>query len=287
MAARLGIPDAVIKRARARLSEDDARLETLLRQVEQDTKRLDSERDILARELALVRQQQGETEIVLQATKEEVREVRARAHREAREVLALMRQKLRELSNVQVPEQTAIKSVRSDMESLVRMLEPEKVEQGRIPSGGIPDVHPGDQVRVPRLGRSGTVLSVQHGVLELELDGKTLKISAEEVVPGERGKSRKSAAPGWGTDLQELEQAPDRLNLLGLRVEEALAEVDRYLDRVGLCGLSLVTIIHGLGTGALKTAMTGYLKHHPLVAATRAGEPAEGGAGVTVVELKK
>jgi DNA mismatch repair protein MutS2 len=235
----------------------------------------------------LVRRQQGETEIVLQATKEEVREVRARAHREAREVLALMRQKLRELSNVQVPEQTAIKSVRSDMESLVRTLEPEKVEQGRISSGGIPDVHPGDQVRVPRLGRSGTVLSVQHGVLELELDGKTLKISAEEVVPGERGKSRKSAAPGWGTDLQELEQAPDRLNLLGLRVEEALAEVDRYLDRVGLCGLSLVTIIHGLGTGALKTAMTGYLKHHPLVAATRAGEPAEGGAGVTVVELKK
>jgi len=287
MAARLGIPDAVIKRARARLSEDDARLETLLRQVEQDTKRLDSERDILARELALVRQQQGETVAVLQATKEEVREVRARAHREAREVLALMRQKLRELSNVQVPEQTAIKSVRSDMESLVRTLEPEKVEQGRIPSCGIPDVHPGDQVRVPRLGRSGTVLSVQHGVLEIELDGKTLKISAEEVVPGERGKSRKSAAPGWGTDLQELEQAPDRLNLLGLRVEEALAEVDRYLDRVGLCGLSLVTIIHGLGTGALKTAMTGYLKHHPLVAATRAGEPAEGGAGVTVVELKK
>ncbi len=70
-------------------------------------------------------------------------------------------------------------------------------------------------------------------------------------------------------------------------MEEALAEVDRYLDRVGLNGLSIVTIIHGLGTGALKTAMTGYLKHHPLVAATRTGEPAEGGAGVTVVELKK
>jgi DNA mismatch repair protein MutS2 len=288
MAARLGIPDAVIKRARARLSEDDARLETLLRQVEQDAQRLDSERDILARDLALVRQQQGETEAVLQATKDEVREVRAKAHQEAREVLALMRQKLRELSNVRVPEQTAIKSVRSDIESLARTLEPEQVEQGRIPSGGIPDVHPGDQVSIPRLARSGTVLNVQHGVLEIEIDGKTLKISAEEVVPGERGRRpRKAAAPGWGSDLQDLEQAPDRLNLLGLRVDEALAEVDRYLDRVGLSGLTVVTIIHGLGTGALKTAMTGYLKHHPLVAATRAGEPAEGGAGVTVVELKK
>jgi DNA mismatch repair protein MutS2 len=287
MAARLGIPDAVIKRARARLSEDDARLETLLRQVEQDTTRLDSERDTLARELALVRQQQGETVDALQAAKEEVRAVRARAYQESREVLALMRKKLKELSNARAQEQSGLKTVRSDIESLARTLEPEKVEQGQVPSGSMLDVQPGDQVRVPRLARSGTVLSVQHGVLEIELDGKTLKISAEEVVPGGRGKSRKSAAPGWSTDLQELEQAPDRLNLLGFRVEEALAEVDRYLDRVGLCGLSIVTIIHGLGTGALKTAMTGYLKHHPLVAATRAGEPAEGGAGVTVVELKK
>jgi DNA mismatch repair protein MutS2 len=287
MAARLGIPDAVIKRARTRLSDDDARLETLLRQVEQDTQRLDSERDVLARDHAMVRQQQGETEAALQAAKKEAIEVRARAHQEAREVLALMRQKLRELANVQVPDQSGIKNVRSDIESLARTLEPELVEQGRVPSGGMPDVHPGDQVRIPRLARSGTVLCVQHGVLEIEVDGKTLKISAEEVVPGERRQSRKAAAPGWGADLHELEQAPDRLNLLGFRVDEALAEVDRYLDRVGLSGLSVVTIIHGLGTGALKTAMTGYLKHHPLVAGTRAGEPAEGGAGVTVVELKK
>lgn len=287
MAARLGIPDAVIKRARARLSDDDARLETLLRQVEQDTQRLDSERNVLARDLTLVRQQQGETEAALKAAKEEAIEVRARAHQESREVLALMRQKLKELSNARAQEQDGIKTVRSDIESLARTLEPEKVVPERMPSGTMPDVHPGDQVRIPRLARSGTVLFAQHGVLEIEVDGKTLKISAEEVVPGERVRQRKTAAPGWGTDLQELEQAPDRLNLLGLRVEEALAEVDRYLDRVGLCHLSIVTIIHGLGTGALKTAMTGYLKHHPLVAATRTGEPAEGGAGVTVVELKK
>jgi DNA mismatch repair protein MutS2 len=287
MAARLGIPETVIKRARARLSEDDARLETLLRQVEQDTQRLASERDVVARDLARVRQQQGETEAAWKAAKEEARDIRVRAHQEAREVLAQMRLKLRELANTRALEQASIKSTSSDIESLARTLAPEKVEQEQIPSGGMRDVHPGDQVRVPRLARSGMVQSVQHGILEIELDGKTLKISADEVVPGEQGRPCKAAAPGWGADLNELEQAPDRLNLLGFRVEEALAEVDRYLDRVGLSGLSIVTIIHGLGTGALKTAMTGYLKHHPLVAATRPGEPAEGGAGVTVVELKK
>jgi DNA mismatch repair protein MutS2 len=287
MAARLGIPDAVIKRARARLSDDEVRLETLLRQVEQDAQQLAKEREVLATGVALVRRQQGEAEAALQTAKNEAVEVRGRAHRDAREVLAQLRQKLREFSSVQVLEPSVIKSVRSDIESLVRTLEPEPVERGRVPSGGRADLHAGDQVRVPRLARSGTVLSLQHGVLEIELDGKTVKIAAEEAVPGEKGQLRKTAAPGWSADLHEQEQAPDRLNLLGLRVEESLAEVDRYLDRVGLTGLSVVTIIHGLGTGALKTALTGYLKHHPLVAATRTGEPAEGGAGVTVVELKK
>jgi len=54
-----------------------------------------------------------------------------------------------------------------------------------------------------------------------------------------------------------------------------------------MSGLTVVTIIHGLGTGALKTAVTEYLRNHPLIAAIRPGEPAEGGAGVTVAELKK
>ncbi len=188
----------MITRARARLSDDDARLETLLRQVEQDTQRLDSERDMLARDLASVRQQQGETKAVLQAAREEAREVRSKAHQDAREVLALMRQKLKVLANLRAMGQDEVKSVRSEIESLARALEPDQVEQGRTRSGIMPEVHPGDLVRVPRLARSGTVLSLQHGVLEIEVDGKTLKISAEEVVPGERGKSRKAAAAGMG-----------------------------------------------------------------------------------------
>jgi DNA mismatch repair protein MutS2 len=80
---------------------------------------------------------------------------------------------------------------------------------------------------------------------------------------------------------------PDRVNLLGLRVEEALAEVERIIDRAGVQGPHQITIIHGLGTGALKAAVTEYLKVHPVVANFRSGEPAEGGAGVTVAELKR
>ena len=80
---------------------------------------------------------------------------------------------------------------------------------------------------------------------------------------------------------------PDRVNLLGLRVDDALAEVEQLLDRACVQGFHQVLIIHGLGTGALKAAVTEFLKSSPLVASFRSGEPAEGGAGVAVVELNK
>jgi DNA mismatch repair protein MutS2 len=75
------------------------------------------------------------------------------------------------------------------------------------------------------------------------------------------------------------------LDLRGARVEEALDALDRYLDDAGLAGLQQVTIIHGLGTGALRDAVRARAGGHPLVTATRPGERGEGGDGATIVTL--
>ena len=97
-------------------------------------------------------------------------------------------------------------------------------------------------------------------MLEIEVDGKKIKLPAREVMlldPVPQGR-KAGWAPGWGAELHEEEGPSDRLNLLGLRVNEALAEVERFIDRVGMSSLTVVTIIHGLGTGALKTAVTNF-----------------------------
>jgi DNA mismatch repair protein MutS2 len=141
---------------------------------------------------------------------------------------------------------------------------------------------------VARLNKTGLVLCAS-GTLELEVGGKKIRLSAAEVMP-QNPHSRRQApvtTSGWGTELHEEDGASDQLNIIGLRVAEGLAEVDRFIDRAGLSGLSIVAVIHGLGTGALKTAVRDFLKNHPLVASIRPGEPAEGGAGVTVAELRK
>jgi DNA mismatch repair protein MutS2 len=70
-------------------------------------------------------------------------------------------------------------------------------------------------------------------------------------------------------------------------VDDGLSEVGRFIDRAAVGHLSVVTVIHGLGTGALKAAVTDFLKQHPLIASIRQGGTGEGGAGVTVAELKK
>jgi DNA mismatch repair protein MutS2 len=275
-----------VQNARARIGEDDTRLETLLKEVEENSRVLVSEREALERERTIARQARTETESLLMSAKDEARTVKTRAKAQAREVLASLRNRLRELSRTTSIEQAEVNIIASEVEALAHQLEP--VDE-RATSVSEKEWHVGDHIRMVSAGKIGTVLGSHRGMLEIEVDGKKIKLSSKNVVPIEtvsRG-FQPGRVPGWGAELNDEEESPpNRLNILGLRVEQGIAEVDRFIDRSAVAGLSTVTIIHGLGTGALKAAVTERLKHHPLIAAIRSGEPAEGGAGVTVVELK-
>jgi DNA mismatch repair protein MutS2 len=288
MATRLGVPGEVIDRARARISEDDIRLETLLKQVEDDSRLLASERALLEKDRTSAKQERIEAEALLRAAKEEARAVKTKTKEEAREVLSSLRLKLRELSQAAAREQADIRKTASEVEALAQKLQPAVVEL-QAAHAPTPDLHRGDRIKLARVNKTGIVLGSFPGMIEIEVDGKKIRLPPGEVIPIDpipHGQ-KTSWAPGWGADLHEEEGPPDRLNLLGLRVNEALDEVERFIDRVGMSNLTGVTIIHGLGTGALKTAVTKFLKNHPLISSIRPGEPAEGGAGVTVAELKK
>jgi DNA mismatch repair protein MutS2 len=289
MAERLGIPEQVIARARARISDDDIRLETLLRQVEYDSARLTAEREQITRKQAALDRERAEADSLLRSAKEDARAIRIKTREEGQHVLASLRLKLRELSRTAAHEQGDVKNSAREVESLAFQLP--QVEPREPPSliGFGAALRRGDQVRLTRANKTGLVLGVRRGKLEIEVDGKKITFSSSEVAPLEpiSEKRLNEHASGWNFERQNDEGPSDRVNLLGLRVDESLAEVDRGIDRAGVAGLSVVTIIHGLGTGALKTAVADFLKSHPLVAATRPGTPSEGGAGVTVVELRK
>jgi DNA mismatch repair protein MutS2 len=288
MATRLGVPDEVVQKARGRMDADDTRLEDLLKQVENESHLLLLERETLKQELSIAGQERNEASTLLSAAQDEARVVKSKARQESRDIVAALRQKLRELSRVAAFDRTEINQTSAEVEALAGKLAPGAAENKRD-SGNVHEYSAGDRVRIQSVNKTGTVLSSQRGMIEIELGNKTIKVSANEValVVPVLHVQKIHAAPGWGADLHENEGAPDRLNILGLRVDEGLAEVDRFIDRAGIAGLSIVTIVHGLGTGALKKAVTEFMKNHPLIAAIRPGEAAEGGAGVTVAELKK
>ena len=288
MASRLGVPDSVVRDARARLSGDEASLDRLLEQVEEDSRQLRSAREQAEQDLSTAQRLKAETEQFHRTASDEARTAKAKAKQEAREALNGLRQKLKEFSRVTSIDRGLVELERREIEALVQQLEPASEGPVETPTYR-GKFHSGDRVRMPKLKRTGTVLFVHKNELEIDADGLKLRLPWRDVIPAEQAVTIGPAGTdsGWSADLQEREGMADRMNLLGLRVDEALAEVDRLINHAGVKGFRHVTIIHGLGTGALRAAVTEFLMDHPLVAAFRTGEPAEGGAGVTVAELKR
>ncbi|EQA6113339.1 endonuclease MutS2 [Listeria monocytogenes] len=143
----------------------------------------------------------------------------------------------------------------------------------------------GDNVRVLSLGQKGTLLNkisdkewnVQIGIIKMKI-----KTADLEYIQPEKPKQQRIITSVHSSGSP----AKSELDLRGERYEDALQKVDKYLDEALLAGYPQVAIIHGKGTGALRTGVTEYLKNHRMVKSIRFGAVAEGGNGVTIVEFK-
>ena len=148
---------------------------------------------------------------------------------------------------------------------------------------------PGDRVLVLSLDREAVVGAIRGDRVEVTMGavGVTVRVGDVAAVSDEGPPpSRPPPARPTPDRSDDLPGASAELPLLGRTVEEALPEVDRYLDRAALAGWSEVRLIHGHGTGRLRTAIRRHLRGHPLAASFRPGGPGEGGDGATVVQLR-
>ena len=161
-----------------------------------------------------------------------------------------------------------------------------------------PVLRVGDEVRSRTGGWTGRIAALDKSKRRATLEAGAMRISVElgDLEPaagdaaGTAGTFGSTGGPPATTNVAEIRSArarsvPMSLDLRGARVDEALDALGRYLEDASLAGLARVTVIHGLGTGALRDAVRVDSGAHPLVRAVRAGERGEGGDGVTVVEL--
>jgi DNA mismatch repair protein MutS2 len=165
-------------------------------------------------------------------------------------------------------------------------------EANEAPEAG--DLHPGDRVRLLSFDQEGIVESVgeteivvQIGALRFREQRENLRLMGRKSEPARKSQAIAGLPKGVSVTLQEQPAIGSELNVIGKTVNEATEAADKFLDAAYLDNYDSVRIVHGIGMGALKRAIADLLSDHPHVAKWRHASPNEGGAGATIVELKK
>ncbi|WP_148133102.1 endonuclease MutS2 [Candidatus Formimonas warabiya] len=295
IARRLGLREDVINRASEFLTKDQVQVADLIANLEMDQRISEQERkeaETLRKELQAMERRLEDKETELHNRE---REIMRRAQEESLQVVRKTKEEMDRLyqelkTNLDAEAQkaqnkalTGAKEKIKGMEDKIYQALPEQKYTGKAPQ----TVMPGQLVEIPRLNQTGHVLSapnqsgevyVQAGIMKIavKLDDLRLPISTE----------KKSGETRVGhLRMEKIRQVSPELDLRGMIVEEALEQMDKYLDDVFVAGLKEIRIIHGKGTGALREAITSHLKKHRQVKGFRLGDYNEGGTGVTLVSL--
>ncbi|MFH0750418.1 MAG: Smr/MutS family protein, partial [Chloroflexota bacterium] len=302
IAEQLGLPGAIVADARSRLSEGQQAFEETLASIRAA--------DLATRE-ALDRARAAEQRAA--ESRRAADDERRRARRERDETVASARSDAERI----------VEDLRAEVHGARRRLERETVTApaldevveraearlGRLPAAApvpppVPPAAPvawqvGARARSRTGGWEGRIVALERGGRRatLEVGGMRVTAPSADLEPATTsgGEPPRASGPGGGgaeaasgisrLRLERARSVASSLDVRGARVEEALEVVDRYLEDASLAGLERATIIHGLGTGALRDAVRAASSAHPLVRSVRAGERGEGGDGATVVGL--
>lgn len=300
IAGKLGLPDYIINDARTRLSEQDESFEDILTDLETSRRTIEKEQETIAsykREIERLKQETQEKQKKLEEQKERIlRQANEKAHAILAEAKETADETMRNFhkfgkENISAADMERERErLRKKMETTRSgmMKEPAKPKKAYKPS----DFKLGESVKVLSMNLNGTVashpdakgnLTVQMGILRSQVNISDLEIIDEK--PAYLQKTSRQTGKGKLKMNKSLSVGME-INLLGKTVDEAIAELDKYLDDASLAHLSSVRIVHGKGTGALRTGIHQYLKRQKHVKSFRLGAFGEGDAGVTIAELK-
>ncbi|WP_141904731.1 endonuclease MutS2 [Lysinibacillus sp. Y5S-8] len=293
ISSRLGLPESIIDRAKGFTGTDRHEVESMIasleetrRQSEDDAERSHAllvESETLRKELQDKLQAYEERKEALdKKAKEKARKIVDEAKREAEAIIAELRE-MRKNADQVVKEHELIEA-RKRLEEATPLEDNKVLKKAAQVKARAQNLVVGDEVKVLSYGQRGTLLEkvsntewvVQMGILKMKIadsDLEYIKPEKETILRTAGVKNRNSHV--------KLE-----LDLRGERYEDAILRTEKYIDDALLANYGRVSIIHGVGTGALRQGIQSYLKKHKRVKSFRFGEAGEGGLGVTVVELK-
>jgi DNA mismatch repair protein MutS2 len=299
IAERLGLPKAIVAGARSEIDPTELRAEDLLdeihrqrdlaRHAREDAERIRQEISDLRSDLVnRLEQIEDERLAILEEARQEA-ETKVRQLEEdldaLRRALVLARQPLDALEAVEIKAAVLTESHQEPIERLP--LKDEEILLDR-------PIRLGDKVRLRSLNTKGLVTSLGEDELEIQVGNLRVRTRYSEVEAIENGskstpdgEQQKEIISSGQVDSNLNAPSPGiELDLRGLRADDALDQVERYLDAAYLAGLPFVRIIHGKGTGKLRQSVREALQSHPHIKSFEAGAANEGGDGVTVAKLR-
>ncbi|MGE0445859.1 MAG: endonuclease MutS2, partial [Vicinamibacterales bacterium] len=322
IAARLGMPPAVIAAARENLTDREKQLAEHLARVDSEMRALEQERRALHRERAAV----ADTERQLKVREQSIRDreetfskrLNARldeqlrdARREIDTVIEGLKARAAAMSEralstghtgaARADARAALDAVVENIVERVKRGAPAAAPAPPPPAGAI---EPGARVSIGGLGLEGTIVEIHGKQAEIDVKGKRLRaplgnlralsavrstgtsVRSSGTSVRSSGTSVPEATVHVNVDLQPREGPLSELNVIGCTVDEALTRLEKFIDAATVSDQHSVRIIHGHGTGQLRRAIGDFLRDHPLVAHVSLAPQDQGGGGATIVEFK-
>ena len=289
IATRLGLPESIVSSARGLLGSGRDKLESLLSTLEQKTQLLDTELNELKNQNASLAEMIQRYDEKLRTVNQEIKAKKAAALEEGKAILekvnALVESSIKEIKE-QAANKETVTRVKKELAGMKATIESElhTIEGANDAASDDHNFRQGNFVRLKGSKEVGQIVSTsQRGnVHTVEFGNVRMHVEVKNLVHAEKLDTRPQSIPF----VQEIKNLTPEIDLRGMTGEEAIHIVDKFLDDASLASLHSVSLIHGKGTGALRNKIAAYLKSDPRVRSSRLGEWNEGGAGVTVVDLR-
>lgn len=291
IATRLGLDAPIVERARENVGKSNQELETLLaglkksrEETAREQSRAAAARESLERAAKQARRELSDTQ---RQRSELLRQTREQARAELEATRAELNRLKREWREVGLHRETA-KRAESDLEALASAadaIQPPPAPPRRAqPAAPQERIVIGDSVYVPGLNQYGQVVNIGSDLV-VQIGSFRMNLSPDQVELQARQAAPLKPVEHTSVVLPQVDSPGLEVHLRGMRAEDALETLEKYLDRAVMAGLPYVRVVHGKGTGALRKLARDFLHASPLVASYETAEPNEGGDGVTIARL--
>ena len=289
---KLGISEEIINRAKEFIDTDKINIEELLTNIYEDKRTIEFEKQKTLDYSKEIEKLKSSLEFDVSKLEKEQKEIINKAKDEARNILISAKEDandiIKELEKSSSNKES--NKLRNKLNEKIDDLSViEKTNNSSKESISIDSLTPGITVFVRKLNQEGTILSVSKDKkiqVSLGLGKMYFDISDLELVKKSSSKKQTQNRDYSNRKEFKAKSISAEINVIGQNVDEACLEIDKYLDNCALSGLASIRIVHGKGTGALRSGIHSFLKAHPHVKSFRVGTFGEGEMGVTIVELK-